>query len=64
MAEPPAGRVAIRLDLFDSSHLAAFAAMFDDPAVGRFTRLPDGAPSRLRRDVVQTVRGRAPRRLV
>ena len=34
----------IRLDLFGPGHLAAFAALFDDPDVGRFTRLPTSPP--------------------
>jgi RimJ/RimL family protein N-acetyltransferase len=34
----------IRLDLFGPDHLAAFAALFDDPDVGRFTRLPTSPP--------------------
>jgi RimJ/RimL family protein N-acetyltransferase len=34
----------IRLELFGSKHLAAFAALFDDPDVARFTRLPTSPP--------------------
>ena len=41
---PPAGEAAIRLDPFEAGHLAAFSAMFEDPDVGRFTRLPTAPP--------------------
>jgi RimJ/RimL family protein N-acetyltransferase len=34
----------IRLELFDAGHLDAFTAMFDDPDVLRFTRLPTVPP--------------------
>ncbi len=34
----------VELELFDRSHLAAFAALLDDPEVVRFTRLPLSPP--------------------
>jgi RimJ/RimL family protein N-acetyltransferase len=34
----------VELELFDQSHLAAFAALLDDPDVVRFTRLPVSPP--------------------
>ena len=37
-------KTAVRLSPFDSGHLGAFAAMFDDPDVRRFTRLPTAPP--------------------
>jgi len=35
---------SIRLELFDSSHLAGFAALAEDPLVLRFTRFPEHSP--------------------
>ena len=35
---------SVRLTPFDASHLAAFAALADDPAVQRFTRFPTSPP--------------------
>lgn len=34
----------VELELFESRHLAAFSALLDDPAVVRFTRLPESPP--------------------
>ena len=39
-----ATRPMVELELFDRSHLAAFAALLDDPDVVRFTRLPVSPP--------------------
>lgn len=34
----------VELELFEAAHLAAFAALLDDPEVVRFTRLPESPP--------------------
>jgi RimJ/RimL family protein N-acetyltransferase len=34
----------VELELFENAHLAAFAALLDDPEVVRFTRLPESPP--------------------
>jgi RimJ/RimL family protein N-acetyltransferase len=44
----------VRLVPFEKRHLVAFAGMLDDPAIGRFTRLPAPAPP----DFPQTWLGR------
>src|SRR5690349_8324692 len=35
---------SVRLELLSESHVGAFAAMLSDPAVLRFTRVPDPTP--------------------